>query len=186
MKLVEKGNYGYVDSRKKVLMILTIICFAIVFTILFIGIIVCKTKNNIMTVFAILTVLPSAKVAVSWLMFVRYQSPKKEDYEKLVQQADKLPILSDCLMTCKDKTIYVDFAVITDATIYCYTRNANFDEAYFEKNVVDFIKSCGDTITVKLYKDFDAFVKKAHAANANENKEGKMERVKNDFLILVL
>lgn len=188
MKPMEKGTYGYLNQRKKMLMILTLICFAIVFIILFAGILICKTKNNILTVFAILTVLPSAKVMVSWLMLIRYNTPNQDYYKKVCEQVKQLPILSDCVVTCKDKTVFVPYAVISDTTIYCYTSNAQFDEDYFEKNTMEFIKKCGDSVSVKLYKEFESFLKKVHTADvsADMDKIKKINRLKEDFLILVL
>lgn len=186
MKQIDKGEYGYVKYKKTRQGIVTLIGFAIVAAIYLTGYLVTGTNNNIATVFAILTVLPVAKFMVSWLMYVRFNSPDRQEFDKLKAMGEKLIILSDCVMACKEKTIYVKYAIVTDTCVYCYTDNEKFDIRYFEENVAEFIKSCGDTVSVKLIKDYDLFLKRAQSLNNVEFKEKKTERIKNDFLILVI
>lgn len=186
MKKIDKGEYGYVDYRKKLQGIITLVGFAIVSAIFLTGFLVTKTKNNIATVMAIVTVIPVAKFMVSWLMYVRFKTPDKQEYDRIKAAGDKLILLSDCVMVCKDKNLYVKYAIITDTCIYCYTENDMFDTKYFEENITAFIKSCGDTVSVKLIKDFDLFHKRAESLNNLEFKEKKAERIKEEFLILVI
>lgn len=186
MKKIQKGEYGYVEYRKKIHTILTIVGFTIVFAIFITGYLICKTKNNIATVMAIVSVLPVAKFAVTLLMVIRYKSPDKTLFDELKASGSNLEILSDCVMTCKDKSLYVKFALVTDTCIYCYTENEKFDTKYFEENVEAFIKSCGDTVSVKLLKDYNTFKHRVTSLNNVEMKKNKLERVKNDFLILVI
>lgn len=186
MKEIQKGEYGYVKYRKKVHTILTVVGFAIIFAIFITGYLICKTKNNIATVMAIVTVLPVAKFAVTLLMVIPYKSPDKKLFDELKSIGSNLIILSDCVMTCKDKRVYVEFALVTDTCIYCYTQDKKIDTAYFEENVEAFIKSCGDTINVKLIKDYNTFKQRLSSLNNVEMKKNKLERVKKDFLILVI
>lgn len=186
MKVVEKGQYGYIEYRKKIQLIKTAVAFLLVFAILIFGIIVCGTKNNICTVISVVCVLPAAKFMVTLLMVIRHHKPDEVQYEELKAKGGNLTLLSDCIMSCKEKTVYVDFAIVTDSCVYCYTRNKDFDSDYFEKGISDFIKSCGDTVKVKLFKNFDDFKNRAAALNGMEFKEKKTERIKNDFLILVI
>ena len=186
MKDVNKGEYGYIEYRKKINTVKTLIGFGIVALILFAGIIICGTKNNICTVIAILAVLPSAKSLVALLMVIRCKSPQKSDYDALKEHSVTSVLLSDCIMSCKDKTVYIEFAQITDSCIYCYTKDQRIGQDFFEKNIADFIKSCGDTVSVKLFYDFNQFSKRVKAVGNMEYKQNKIERIKNDFLILVL
>lgn len=186
MKDVEKGQYGYIEYRKKVQLIKVLIVLAIIAALLIAGIIIYGTRNNICTVIAIISVLPMAKFLVTLLVVVKHKKPDERCYQELKEAGDKLILLSDCIMSCKDKVVYVDFAIVTDSCIYCYTKDSQFDVAYFEKNVAEFIKSCGDTVNVKLLKDFESFKKRVQSLNHVEYKEKKAERIKNDFLILVI
>lgn len=186
MKLIEKGQCGYLEQRKKIHLIITSVGFLIVFIMLMTGIFVTETRNNIFTVMAIITVLPVAKFAVTYAMIANHKAPSKERYEELTKHGSNLLLISECVISCKDKSIYIPFALITDTCIYCYTENEKFDTAYFEENISEFIKSCGDTINVKLIKDYNTFKQRVQSLNDVEYKQNKAERVKKDFLILVI
>lgn len=186
MRSVEKGSYGYIEYRKKSQIIITGIIMAIVAAIFLGGFFITGTKNNICTVLAVLGVLPAARYMVSYLVVCKYNSPSKDRWMTLSDKCSGYILYSDCAMSCKDKTIYVEFAAITDNVIYCYTGNDKFDVSYFESGVSEFIKSCGDTVEVKLYKDFDSFNKRISELSNIEFKQNKLERVAKDFKILLL
>lgn len=177
---------------------MTLAEFLAVSMIFLIGYLVCKTKNNICTVIAIVLVLPAARAFIAYLMFAKYKTAEKEKYDELKGKTEDFPLLSDCVMTCKEKNIYVPFALVTDTAVYCYTEDTEFDKSYFEKNISEFIKSCGDTVNVKLFTDYELFKKRVLALRSVDgteklqgnimpsNIEKKIERIKNDFLILVI
>ena len=64
MKRKEKGSRGYIDGQKKKFGIMTAAFFILVAAFFITGLVLCKTRNNILTVMAILMVLPGAKFAV--------------------------------------------------------------------------------------------------------------------------
>lgn len=186
MKAVEKGSYGYIEARKKSQIIKSGIFFAIVAAIYYTGIIATGTRNNICTVIAILGVLPAAKFLVSYLVICKFKTPSKDKQDELARINGAFVLYSDCAMSCKDKIIYAEFAAVTDNVIYCYTDNRKFNAAYFEREVAEFIKSCGDTVQVKLFVDFAGFSQRLNALKNVEFKQNKMERVAQDFKILLL
>lgn len=182
----EKGMYGYVDYRKQKQLFKTLGEFLAVSLIFLTGYLICGTKNNICTVAAILLVLPASRCLISYIMFSRAKTPDREQYDRLTKMTAGFPLLSDCLMSCRDRNIYVSFAVVTDTAVYCYSENTSFDRDFFESGLAEFIGSCGDTVSVKLFTDFEQFLKRVLSLHPAENKEKKVERIKNDFLILVL
>ena len=56
MKKVEKGEFGYLAYKKSRNMIKTIIAFAVVLVIFIIGFIIWKSKNNYLTMLAVVLV----------------------------------------------------------------------------------------------------------------------------------
>ena len=182
----EKGTFGYVDYQKQKLLFKTLGEFLAVSFIFCGGYLICGTKNNICTVIAIVLVLPAVRSLVRYLMFAKANSPDRKQYELLSGKTAGFPLLSDCILTCRSKNIYVRFAVVTDTVIYCYAKDCVLTAGDFESGLSEFIASCGDTINVKLFTDFNLFLKRVTALHPVENKEKKTERIKNDFLILVL
>lgn len=60
MKRIEKGTPGYLDYKKKVEIIRTVIYFLLVAAIFTLGYVQTKTRSNLLTVVAILGCLPPA------------------------------------------------------------------------------------------------------------------------------
>ena len=69
----EKGEFGYLNYRKKLNLIKMIVSFAVVAAVLIIGFIVYKTRANIFTVAAIVLVLPAAKMAVAYFVVLPHK-----------------------------------------------------------------------------------------------------------------
>ena len=78
MKKVEKGEFGYLAYKKSRNMIKTIIAFAVVLVIFIIGFIIWKSKNNYLTLLAVVLVLPAAKFAVSYFVLISHKNCAEE------------------------------------------------------------------------------------------------------------
>ena len=69
-----KGTFLYLDTQKKYEIIRTILFYAISAAIFATGYITTGTKKNLLTMVAVLGVLPASKSLVSVIMFMRYKS----------------------------------------------------------------------------------------------------------------
>lgn len=186
MEKKEKGMYGYIEYHKKIQLIKTIIMFLLVLLVYFTGILATKTRENVLTVVAIVGVLPSAKMLVSYIVLFKYKSPDRERYNELNDISRGGVVLSDCVITCTDKRFYIEFAYVTDTCIYCFTENKPGNYSTIEANIEEFIKKCGDYVKVNIIDDFEKFKSRVRTAEIPENKRKKIERVYKDFLILVM
>ena len=74
MKRIEKGTPGYLDYKKKVEIIRTVIYFLLVAAIFTLGYVQTKTRSNLLTVVAILGCLPAAKALVGVITRFPYAS----------------------------------------------------------------------------------------------------------------
>ena len=64
MKRIQKGTPGYLNYKKKVEILRTVLYFGIVIAIFLLGYFQAGTRLNLLTVVAILVCLPSAKALV--------------------------------------------------------------------------------------------------------------------------
>ena len=85
MKRIEKGTPGYLDYKKKVEIIRTVIYFLLVAAIFTLGYVQTKTRSNLLTVVAILGCLPAAKALVGVITTVRRRS---EEHTSELQSRD--------------------------------------------------------------------------------------------------
>ena len=90
----EKGEFGYLNYRKKLNLIKMIVSFAVVAAVLIIGFIVYKTRANIFTVAAIVLVLPAAKMAVAYFVVLPHKPADNELKEKVESKSGSLAYIT--------------------------------------------------------------------------------------------
>ena len=79
-----KGTKDYINTQKKFELIRTFIFFFIPLSLFVAGYITTKTKVNLLTIVAVVGVLPACKSLVGAIMFMKHRSLSKENAEKII------------------------------------------------------------------------------------------------------
>ena len=169
MKKVEKGEFGYLAYKKSRNMIKTIIAFAVVLVIFIIGFIIWKSKNNYLTMLAVVLVLPAAKFAVSYFVLIPHKNCDKELKSAIEERKGELNSVYDLVVSNKQKPVGIMAAVISDNQILAYTSAAKADKNLFETSVKEFLKNEKLTYLEKV---------KNAALNFDVSKENSLDRKK--------
>lgn len=167
MEKLKKGSLGSLQEKKKNNLILTIAAFAVVLLVFAAGLIIFRTKNNYLTMLAIVLVLPAAKIAVGYFILLPHKSCPVKLYEQLKQAAPKLTVLYDLIISNSKKPVGVQACVVTEKYICVYTCEKNTDSKFFEKSVTDFIKNERLNVSVSLYTDWETFLKRVSSIDVN-------------------
>ena len=180
MKKVEKGEFGYLAYKKSRNMIKTIIAFAVVLVIFIIGFIIWKSKNNYLTMLAVVVVLPAAKFAESYFVLIPHKNCDEELKSAIEERKGELNSVYDLVVSNKQKPVGIMAAVISDNQILAYTSAAKADKNLFETSVKEFLKNEKLTCAVLLYKDKDTYLEKVKnaALNFDVSKENSLDRKK--------
>ncbi len=178
MKKKEKGEFGYLAYKKSRNLIKTIIAFAVVLVVFVIGLIIWKSKNNYLTMLAVVFVLPAAKFAVAYLILIPHKSCSPELREGLEERKGALNSVYDLVVSNKKKPVGIMAAAISDNQILAYTDAAKADKNLFETSVKEFLKNEKLNCAVILYKDKDSYFEKVKnaALNFDESKENSLDR----------
>ena len=177
MKKVEKGEFGYLAYKKSRNMIKTIIAFAIVLVIFIIGFIIWKSKNNYLTMLAVVLVLPAAKFAVSYFVLIPHKNCDEELKNAIEKCKGELNSVYDLVVSNKQKPVGIMAAVISDNQILAYTSSAKADKNLFETSVKEFLKNEKLTCSVLLYKDKDTYLGKIKNAALNISLLRKLRKI---------
>lgn len=169
----DKGEAGYLKEKKKISLIVTISAFIVVVAIFLIGAIVYKTRNNIMTVVSIVSVLPAAKIAVGYMVLLPHKSCDEKLVHELESKASGLVKFFDLIISNSKKPIGVQACFVTDCNVCLFTNEENIDKSFIEKSIVTFIKNEKLTVSVNLYFDKGAFIKRAETLSLNFDYEDK-------------
>lgn len=132
-----KGEFGYRSShRRRQLLLVALFLLAIavqLFARRFAG----DSMKNVLTVSAILTVLPMANLASPLLAALRIPSGSDALHEACLPCEKKFPILYDLILTSKEMMIPADAVAIHPSGVYLYCPkrdiNAKKAESYLNE-----------------------------------------------------
>lgn len=178
MKVIEKGNFGYLAYKKKRNLIKTLIAFAVVLAVFIAGFIIWKSKNNYLTMLAVVLVLPAAKFTVSYFVLIPHKSCTKDIKDSIEGCKGNLNSVYDLVVSNKQKPVGIMAAVISDTQILAYTNLEKADKNLFEASVKEFLKNEKLNCAVLLYKEQNTYLEKVKnaALNYDKTKENSEDR----------
>ncbi len=134
----EKGQYGYRNNiRRMRLWITGILAVAILAQVLARFLTDNPSAKNILTVMAILTVLPMANMASPLLASWRYRTPAETFYQKVQPYESVCVILYDLILTTKEYVLPMDVIAVHPNGVYAYCTAVKKDKAKAEKSLND-------------------------------------------------
>lgn len=130
----QKGQYGYRDSHRRMSLMLVLLFLAAILAQLAARQLTDQqAAKNILTVMAILTVLPMANLASPLIASWKYRTPPEDFYQKTRPYEEKCVILYDLVVTTKEFVIPIDAAAVHPQGVYAYCPASHLDTAKAEK-----------------------------------------------------
>ena len=188
-KKIEKGEYGYLAFRKKRLGAATLVCLCMVAAFFLVGYFSTKTRNNILTVMAILSALPTAKFASSFLVLLPYKSVPLEQCKEVLHHAKDSLFFTDLVITTEEKTLPTLFIAVHNSSVCGYTTSEKYDIAYAESFLTKNLMTNGQKATVKIVKDEKVFFNRLDTMQqikTDEKQQRKDQRIGEILLTLVM
>ena len=189
MKKVIKGQYGYLPLQFRKEVLRTVLLFASSIVILLIGMAVklhynpgmslADSKNNILTVAAVLGMLPASRSLISTIMFIKgkkYTCPAAL-HERIMdlQKEQNVPLFCyDLYLTGYDKNYPVYVMAATENELLGLLSD-KADAAKAQEHIKEALQKDGQkNVTVKLYQEEEKFlerIKAAVSANASATEQ---------------
>lgn len=155
---IQKGQYGYRNYHKKIQCLLVMAgVLMIVLQLLARGLTKDPAVKNILTVMAVLSVLPTANVASPFLASWRFRTPPAAFYDKVSQYEDKFIILYDLILTTKEAIMPMDGMIVHPQGIYAYCSLEKVDEERAQQALNQILKNSKLDLTIKIFKDENSF-----------------------------
>lgn len=158
---IQKGQYGYRDQHKKSRLLLTgAFAAAIIAQLIARQFASEQAAKNILTVMAILTVLPMANLASPLLASWKYRTADYDFYEKVRGYEGKCVILYDLIVTTKEQILPLDAVAVHPGGVYAFCSNEKTDLAKAEKAVNALFHANKLDPKVKLIRDPHTFIRR--------------------------
>jgi hypothetical protein len=156
-----KGTRDYLKTQKNYEIARTVLYFAISASLFSAGWISTGSRENLLTIVAVLGCLPACKSAVDMIMYLRYKGCTQENAEVIAPHAQGLPCLHDMVFTSYEKTYNVAHITVCDNTICGFTQSEKLDEQAFYKHMNSVLKKDGYKETsIKIFKDIKKYTQR--------------------------
>ncbi len=168
----EKGQYGYRDKMRKIRLAITLVLVAAILAQLgarwFTD---NQAAKNILTVMAILTVLPMANMASPLLASWRYRTPPREFYEKVFPFEEKCRILYDLVLTTKEFVLPMDAIAVHPQGVYAYCTAKKKKPGEAEKALNELFKASRLEPNIRILWDEKSFLKRLDSLKPADGEE---------------
>lgn len=175
MKRIEKGKYGYLQSRRNDEIIKTAILFLIPLSLFVAGITATGSRLNLLTIVAVLGMLPACKSAVIMIMYIKAHGICQEDFACYDASVSDLMVSYDNVFTTYEKTYEIPSLVVRCGNV-CGISQKKYDTIHdLEKHIEATVKQEGYTVNCKIFDSKEQYLErlKSIAKLQEEEKEKK-------------
>ena len=185
-----RGDYGYLAARKKSRLLYAGI-FLVVFLIFYLaGLLIYHTNMNLLTIPAMVTVIPIANYLAAFFAISRFKEGTKEQYDSLADWQNRGMLLSDLVIVDeKGARFLLEFAVVYKNGIVAYCSHEAYKDYQVEVPVNDVMKRRGIPMRLKSYRDWNSFRERLAAIpreEAADSEEQRIDRARQALLSLCL
>ncbi len=166
---ITKGNYGYLRAQKRKTIARTIGLFLISAAIFLIGYLTAHTKANLLTIIAVLGMLPASKSAVEMILFWRQKDCSDAIIQKTIPHMGELPCAYELVLTSYEKNFPITAITVYENSVYGYSENENCDSKAAEKHILEILKQNGWKPTIKIFKELEPFINRLDTLQGVEN-----------------
>lgn len=179
-----KGEYSYINKRKKKLLALSAISVLTVLIIFLTGVIIYHTNKSIFAVIAAVAALPAAKLITLYAVIAPYRTGSEEIYEKLTELSKKHNAVLKCdlAVSSTSKVSFVQFAYILDGKIFLYSDYKKLDIEFSEKHIKKILSENCNFSLVKIYTDKDRYISKINGLLPIEKVSNMDKRIADKLL----
>lgn len=176
---MQKGEYGYLQYKRKIETVKSIAFFAVAMAIFVIGYISTGTKKNWFTVLAVVSMLPVAKQITVTVLYYRYKSGTKEVFDRIKAHEKSALCLSDIVITAYDKTFELMHVGIVANTVIGYSEKEKMSEKDGEVYLKNIIEQNGyQGVSVKIYKKEKDYIERLVQMQEHLSKDKDMNKEK--------
>lgn len=166
-----KGTYGYLNRNKVNAWKRSVLMLSVPVIIFIAAWIINGTRNNVMTVVAIVGCLPGCNQVVRAIMASRYHSIEKKLYEETEAARGERLALYENVFTAYEQNYYVDCVVISGRDVVGYSSDEKTDAGKAAEHIRTILKSNSYKQNVKIFKERKAFLDRVRTLASSQTEE---------------
>lgn len=155
---LDKGTYGYLDRNKIHAWKRAALMLSVPVFIFLAAWIVKGTRENVMTVVAIVGCLPGCNQVVRAIIASRYHSTEHTFYEKVEEERGELRVLYELVFTSYEQNYYIDSIAVSGREVIGYSSDPKLDAGRAAEHIRTMLKKGSYKQDVKIVKDPKAYL----------------------------
>lgn len=195
MNKIIKGDFGYLEKQMQRELIRTLLLFASAFGVLLIGIIIAGTKNNLLTIVAVLGLLPASKELITCIMFARakkHSCPQAlyDGVQEVIalgesrsgeheqdDAEDCLLAVYDLYMTSQENNYPILSMCCRNKTLIGIADWEKFDYKKAEDHIQIMLKQNGHkNVAVKIFSEQEMYISRIRELNGQKAKNAEEDQ----------
>ena len=157
-----KGQYEYLNARKRQQLHITLVCAFVVAAFVAAGLIVYRTTKNILTIPGVLMVLPTANFLVTYLALVKGKAldPVKREEVKIYED-NGLALFHLMYVDEKGKRFFLEHVTVYQNAVVAYAPSVKEEARVpLESDCIMRLRKKGINLRLKVYTDWQEYVKR--------------------------
>ena len=135
LQKISKGEPDYLKQQKRVVLVKTIVLFTIALAVFLIGYWSTKTKANLLSVVAVLGLLPASKSMVSFIMYLRTPKYSETIVEAAKTTCGEVPVLYNLYLTSYKQNFPLNCIAVRGNNLMGYTEFDTCDSDACEEHL---------------------------------------------------
>ncbi|MEZ3445430.1 MAG: hypothetical protein K1W30_09945 [Lachnospiraceae bacterium] len=172
----KKGEFGYPPYERKRVALRTIVYFLISIAVFLLGYFSTGKKENLLTIVAVLGLLPSSKSFVSAVMYFRIPQYSETVYQEIAEQAGEVSVIYSMYLTSYRLNFPVNCFAVRGNNLIGYTEFPNCDAAACEEHIQGILKQNSiKNVTIKIFHEKSRFMERLTQLQALEHSKKESE-----------
>ncbi|MDE7415304.1 MAG: hypothetical protein K2N44_03165 [Lachnospiraceae bacterium] len=170
----KKGDFAFPSYERKRVIIRTAAYFLISAAVFLLGYFSTGKKENLLTIVAVLGMLPSSKSLVSVVMYFKIPKFSETVYQEIARQEGDVPVIYSLYLTSYRSNFPMNCFAVRGNNLIGYTEFPSCDASACEAHIQGILKQNSiKNITIKIFHEKARFIERLNQLQALE--AGKKE-----------
>lgn len=158
-KIIKKGSYGYIENRKVVTVLRTLLFFVVCVGLYVMGYVTTGSSRNLLTIVSILGCLPACKSMVNFILFMRAKGCSESLKNDVCIYDSKLTTFYDLYFTSYQKNYPISHMALKGNVLCGITENPKCDCNEAGKHLEQMLTQEGiRNVTVKIFSQREKYI----------------------------
>lgn len=171
-----KGNYGYINYKKKTSLLMALWMVLIGLGIFVVGLLLNKMSGrNVFSIFGMLMVLPMAKYLTTYIVVFPFATPSEQRFQRFQKTCgglEEVYVFSDLVLTSTEKVMNLDFMAVGNGYVVALQGKdkpeTKYIQQYLEKGCRNWMSNMKVRVVTEEEGFYKEFAKMRQSKNAGE------------------